>query len=107
MVGAGLTGKIWTGDSRAAAVTWPAFDAGSGLLPLQIETRTLGRSSGLVRADYTVEPSPSDGLLLRVVEEYRLAEDGNSLVGEVTVTFLRDGQSRGSYVLHRRFERAP
>jgi hypothetical protein len=46
-------------------------------------------------------------LVLEVVEEYRVAEGGRYLEGSVRVAFVRDGEARGSYVLHRRFEREP
>lgn len=105
--GAALTAKVWEGESRAAAVAWPAFDAGAGLLPLQMEERRIDRRSGTARAEYVVQPDPPDGVVLRIVEDYRVADKGASLIGTTTVFFLRGGEPRGSYVLHRRFERAP
>jgi hypothetical protein len=107
MEGAGLAGKIWEGESRAAAAAWPAFDAGDGLLPLQMAQRLIDPLSGVARAEYTVQLSPPDGLVLKIVEEYRLTDKGDFLVGSTTVSFLRAGEPRGSYVLHRRFERQP
>ena len=105
--GDGLTARVWEGESRAAAATWPAFDAGAGLLTLQIEERRIDRLSGTARAEYVVQPDPPDGVVLRIVEEYRVADKGASLIGTTTVFFQRGGEPRGSYVLHRRFERAP
>ncbi len=105
--GAGLTARVWEGENRAAAATWPAFDAGDGLLPLQIEERRIDRRSGTARAEYVVQPDPPDGVVLRIVEDYRVADKGASLIGTTTVFFLQGGEPRGSYVLHRRFERAP
>jgi hypothetical protein len=107
MEGAEVIGKVWEGASRATAASWPAFDAGSGLLPLQMEARRIDRQSGTARAEYTVQPDPPDGVVLRIVEEYRVADKGDSLVGTTTVYFLRGDEPRGSYVLHRRFERRP
>jgi hypothetical protein len=107
MEGAEMAGKVWEGESRAAAAAWPAFDAGDGLLPLQMERRRIDPLAGVARAEYMVQPSPPDGVILEVVEEYRLADKGDALVGTTTVSFVRDGEPRGSYVLHRRFERRP
>ena len=42
-----------------------------------------------------------------IVEEYRVSEDGKALTGTVTVSRIRGGEPRGSFVLHRRFERLP
>ena len=39
------------------------------------------------------------------LESYRVDADGGALVGTMEVRFLRDGEPRGEYVLHRRFER--
>jgi len=107
MEGAEMAGKVWAGESRATAADWPAFDAGDGLLPLQMEERRIDPLSGFARAEYAVQPSPPDGVVLKVVEEYRVADKGESLIGTTTVSFMRDGEPRGSYVLHRRFERRP
>jgi hypothetical protein len=107
MEGAEMAGKVWQGESRASAAAWPAFDAGGGLLPLQMERRRIDPLAGVARAEYMVQPSPPDGVILEVVEEYRLTDKGDALVGTTTVSFVRDGEPRGSYVLHRRFERRP
>jgi hypothetical protein len=107
MEGAELAGKVWEGESRATAAAWPAFDAGDGLLPLQMERRLIDPHSGVALAEYTAQPSPPDGLVLKIVEEYRVTDKGDSLVGTTTVSLVRDGEPRGSYVLHRRFERRP
>jgi hypothetical protein len=107
MEGGELSGKVWEGENRSTAASWPAFDAGDGLLPLQIEERRIDRQSGIIRAEYVVQPDPPDGVVLRIVEDYHVADKGESLVGTTTIYFKRDGEPRGSYVLHRRFERRP
>lgn len=60
-----------------------------------------------VRVEYDFEPNPDDDLVLEIVEEYRVVDDGRALEGRVRVAFVRAGEPRGSYVLHRRFERQP
>jgi hypothetical protein len=105
--GSGLTATIWAGEGREAAVSWPAVISPDGLLPIDLKQRRIDRGSGTVRAEYEVRPESSEGLVLRIVEEYRLSEKGAALSGTTEVSFLRDGEPRGSYTLHRRFERRP
>lgn len=102
-----LNGSIWAGASRSQAVAWPAHGAGEDRAPVRVRQITTGPLLDQVRAAYTVEPAPGNETLLEVVEEYRLSDGGKALEGTVTVSFFRDGKPRGSYVLHRRFERRP
>jgi hypothetical protein len=88
-------------------VTWPAFAADDKHVRTQIDEYETSPGRNRVRAVYTVDPSVDSKLTLKVVEEYRLADGGKSLKGTLTVKFLHAGEPRGSYVLHRRFERQP
>jgi len=102
-----LNASIWAGTSRSQAVPWPALAIGDDRRPVRVEETSTGPLLDRIRAVYTVEPAPGDGTVLEIVETYRLADDGKALEGTVTVSFFRDGKPRGSYVLHRRFERRP
>jgi hypothetical protein len=106
--GAGLTARIWAGEDRSLALPWPAFVADRGPLPVEVLERHLDPVDGAVRARYRVRPAldPGDDLVLEVVEQYLVAPDGDTLTGTLTVTFHRQEETRGSYVLHRRFRRA-
>jgi len=105
--GAGLSGRIWVGDDVAEARSWPAWVVEGKALPLEIQRWDVESSTGAVTTRYLVRPSESSELILDVVETYHLDKESGELVGTVTVTFLANGEKRGSYVLHRRFERRP
>ena len=103
-VGANLVGRIRAGETLEAS--WPAFANDEGPLPVEIvEVVETERGNG-VRARYRVRPSPRDDLVLDVVESYRLSGDGTLLVGTMTVRFTGGTANRGSFTLHRVFERA-
>ena len=102
-----LAGRIWVEGNQAKALPWPSFSSEHGPLPVEIRQLVIGAGSDVARARYRVSLSESDGEILEVTEEYRLAEKGRALVGTVTVASPADGPSRGSYVLQRRFEREP
>jgi hypothetical protein len=106
-LGERLEASIWVGSSRSQAVAWPALAAEETQLPARVEELATGPLLDRVRAVYTVEPAEGEGTRLEVVESYRLGADGETLEGTVTVSFYRDEKPRGSYVLHRRFERRP
>jgi hypothetical protein len=72
---------------------------------VHVEEQRFSVAGDRVFARYRVDPSPGDDLVLVVTEEYSVVEDGEALVGTVRVEFRRDGEDRGSYLLHRRFER--
>ena len=78
-------------------------------MPLEVLDRTVAPAGDGVRVHYRARPAadPRDDLVLDVVEDYRVTEDGAFLTGTINVEFLRDGAKRGSYVLSRRFERVP
>ena len=105
--GAGLSARTWVGDERAEARSWPAWVAEGKALPLEIKRWDVESAAGTVTVRYQVRPSESGKTILDVVEAYHLDKESRELVGTVTVTFLADGEKRGSYVLHRRFERRP
>lgn len=102
-----LDGRIWAGDSDAKAVRWPALAVEGEPLPARVKTYRSSPHLDSVTVEYTVSPSADDDLVLEIVEEYRLVDDGRALEGSVRVAFVRGGEPRGSYVLHRRFERRP
>jgi hypothetical protein len=102
-----LSGRIWVEGDRSKPLPWPSFPSEHGPLPVEVRQLTIGAGSDVARARYRVRLAESEGEVLEVVEEYRLAEKGRVLVGTVTVAFPADGPSRGSYVLQRRFEREP
>ena len=105
--GGRLTGRVWAGAAEAEAVPWPAPPVRGESVQPRVRDFSSSPQLDRVRVEYSVEPSPGDGLVLEVVEEYRLIDDGKALEGSVRVAFVRDGEPRGSFVLHRRFERAP
>jgi hypothetical protein len=104
-------------DGRLTAVTrltpdareqpWPALTVQDAPAQMTIEEIVIGPVERTVRARYRARAALDDPPQAEIVEEYSLSEDGRSLLGTVTVTFLQDGQPRGGYVLHRRFERQP
>lgn len=104
--GGSLVGTIRAGDARAAAVAWPNLTP-DGARSVEVQARELGAREERVYARYRVAPAPGDDLWLVVTEDYRLIENGRALAGTVLVEFERHGEPRGSYVLHRRFERTP
>jgi hypothetical protein len=105
--GGQLAGRVWTGAAEEKAVPWPAAPGKQGPVPPRVRSFSSSPRLDSVRVEYSVEPSPGDGLVLEIVEEYRVVDEGRALEGTVRVAFVRDGEPRGSYVLHRRFERQP
>jgi hypothetical protein len=105
--GTGLSARTWVGDERTEARSWPAWVVEGEALPLEIKRWDVASAAGTVTVRYQVQPSESGTTILDVVEAYHLDKESQELVGTVTVTFLADGEERGSYVLHRRFERHP
>ena len=105
--GGRLTGRVWVGGAEAEAVPWPVAPAKEASAEPRVREFSSSPQLDRVRVEYSVEPSPGDGLVLEIVEEYRLVDDGRALEGSVRVAFVRHGEPRGSYVLHRRYEREP
>ena len=94
---------IRAGDHPVAP--WPVWIGPDGPAAVDLQERTVDPASGTVRARFTLI-SPSDpGFVFHVAEEYRLTPEGDGLVGTMTVSFERDGEPRGSFVLTSRFER--
>lgn len=103
--GGGFVGRVHPEASQASARPWPAWQASGRELPLQILDPPGLTKGGAIRAHYLVEPSAGDPVVLDVVETYRVDPGGDSLSGTVEVTFRLGDETRGSYTLHRRFER--
>jgi hypothetical protein len=97
--------RIWTSGDETRPLSWPAYVADRGPLPVELITVSADPSSDGAYTRYRVKPSPTDDLVLLIVEEYAVTEDGDALVGSATVTFTVGEEERGSFVLHRRFER--
>ncbi len=102
--GTRIQGRISGGGRGAADMSWPRLVADDSRA-IHVEEKRLSTPEDQVLVRYRVDPSPGDDLILEVTEEYRVVDDGRALVGTVRVEFRRDGKERGSYVLHRRFER--
>jgi hypothetical protein len=100
-----LAARIWAGEDSSQALSWPAFVNDQGPLPIEAIELELNEINGTAYAHYRVKPSPTDDLILDIHEHYKIAEQGNTLTGKMEVTFLRNDANRGSYTLHRRFER--
>ncbi|HXI03392.1 MAG TPA: hypothetical protein VNI57_09465 [Candidatus Saccharimonadales bacterium] len=103
--GAGFAGNIHPETAGVAARPWPAWQASGRDLPLQLLDPPGLTKGGAIRAHYLVKPSDGDSLVLEVQETYRVEPGGDSLTGTVEVTFRLGDETRGSYTLHRRFER--
>ena len=94
---------IHAGDHEG--LPWPAWIGPDGPVAVELQDRTVDPSSGTVTAGFTLD-SPSDpGFVFHVREEYRLTAEGDALTGTMTVSFEREGEPRGSFVLTSRFER--
>jgi hypothetical protein len=102
--GTGLSGFIAT-ERTVAPLPWPAFVTEAGPQRLAIEQRDVDARSGRAVARYRVTSPSPDGQSLLVVEEYQLGADGRTLEGTITVRLIQDGEEKGGYALHRRFER--
>jgi hypothetical protein len=105
--GVALSATLVAGGSGARQ-PWPAFVTDSGALAVESLERADDAAACALHARYRVRPS--DDLTLEIVEDYRCADGGKGLVGTYTVSFLARDTSgvlspRGSYTLHRRFER--
>ena len=103
--GNAISTKIWAGEDKSQALRWPITANDQGPLPSEIIELKLDDTNGTVYAHYHVKPSPKDDLILDIHEDYRIAEEGEALIGKMEVTFVSGESKRGSYTLHRRFER--
>lgn len=99
--------RAWRADESSASWGWPVWLAEGKPLPLRLLQRSVDPGAGTVAVRYTVQPSAGDSMVLEVEESYRLEEAGTALVGTVKATFRVGEETRGGFVLHRRFERMP
>ena len=107
LAGPALAGRIWTAETHPRIFAWPSFLTDRDSLPIQIDRLVIAPAGDVARAVYRVKGPGGDEPILKVEEEYRVAEGGGALVGTVKVTSLERGSPQGSYLLHRRFEREP
>lgn len=105
LAGGKLQGRIWAGTDRNDSQPWPAMQTEQGPVRVEVRELTIAPAARRARAAYLVKPSKAGGESLEIVEEYSLSEDGQSLAGTVTVTSSGAGVGKGSYTMHRRFER--
>jgi hypothetical protein len=101
-----LVGRAWFGDGSAGVMRWPSLLTGDAAA-VHVEEIVIAPREDRVRARYRTEPAPGEETALEIVEAYRVGDDGKTLTGTVTVSQTRAGETGGSYVLHRRFEREP
>lgn len=101
-----LAARAWFGDGSAGLLQWPSLLTGDSA-DVRVEEIVIAPRENHVRARYRTEPAPGEETALEIVEEYRVSDDGKTLTGTVTVSQMRAGETGGSYVLHRRFEREP
>lgn len=102
--GGNVQGSVRVGSQREQSYSWPSV-ANDGSRTIQIEEIRLRSNDQQIFARYKVDPSPGDDLVLRITESYELSPAGDTLTGTVLVEFIRDGNDRGSYTMHRTFER--
>ncbi len=105
--GAGDLAGRWLAPSKGPSEgrIWPAWIAEGRPLPVQVLEKAIDAGSGRLHASYLVAPSEGDATILEVEESYELDGAEGSLTGTVKVIFRSGDETRGSYVLHRRFER--
>jgi hypothetical protein len=94
---------VWSGADDGDALPWPAVVTREAPATLEILEKNV--ESGRLHSRYLLRPPTEDGLTLEMVETYTLDPDGGALAGELSVRMFRQGEPRGSFVLHRRFER--
>lgn len=95
--------RIWVDGELAAS--WPAFAGEDGPVPIELVERVAAPEGRGVSAVYRVYPEGGTEFHLDVTESYTLDEAGEQLAGRLEVRFVRHGEARGAYTLHRRFER--
>lgn len=83
---------------------WPLYPTPEGPAAIDSVVVRVAPDARSVEAFYRVLPPPGDDTALRVVESYRVDDDGR-LVGTMTIRFERGGELRGGYVWTRAFER--
>lgn len=86
---------------------WPSMTVDKAATPSEVLERTVDLNGGSLSARYRVTPPTEGGFTLDISETYSLSAGGDALNGTYTVKLSRDGEPRGSFMLHRRFVRAP
>lgn len=99
----GWLASVWVGEEAESVFPWPSFVADRGPLPVRVLERRTGPGASSAMVRYLVRPSEEDALVLDIIEEYSVGVSGENLDGTMTVTFTVNGETRGSYVLHRHF----
>lgn len=92
---------VWTGEQEARP--WPAVPADGTPAVLEVLAKDV-HADGL-HSEYRLSPPSGIGWTLDMTESYALDPDSGELVGKLSVSMSREGEPRGSFVLHRRFER--
>jgi hypothetical protein len=106
--GGRLAARTRIGPGSRPARPWPSFVIGESSARIAVHEILIAPAEDGVRARYTVSAfRDGDDMVLEVVEDYHLEGDGQILAGTVLVKFLRGDESRGTFELHRRFERQP
>lgn len=105
--GAGWAARIWAGDDRSKAFSWPAFATDDGPVPVEVLERAQDPLLSSITVRYRAHPSPTDDLVLDITESYAVSASGKDLEGTMTVRFTGGTTNRGGFVLRRRFEREP
>ena len=99
--------RVYAGGDTAERFSWPAWVVDAGPVPVTVLERTVNFADGFLRARYRFSPQGEDRVQVEVEEAYRAGgtRSAETLEGEMTVRFFLYGEPRGSYTLHRLFER--
>jgi len=103
--GSQVHGEVWIAGREESRVAWPTLFHADEPTPVRVTARSVSGEGDHVVTRYEVADPEDPARLLEITEDYRVTEDGSTLVGQVTVRLRQDGRSAGQYVLHRRFER--
>lgn len=83
---------------------WPLYPSPTGPAALDDVQVRIAPDLRSATASYRVLPPVGDDTALRVVESYRIDDDGR-LAGTMTIRFERQGEERGGYTWTRVFAR--
>ncbi len=87
------------------ATDWPAWIGSGAPVDVELESRSVELAHGRISARFRLVSPDDPEFVFRVAEQYQLTPDGKALEGTITVSFERDGEPRGSFILTSRFER--